>query len=228
MRTHNLNPIFFEKTKDGERIYDVSSRLIKDRTLYLDCEIDQEVASQITSLLFLLDREDSEKKINLWISSPGGSTAGFFSIFDMMYRVRAPVCTVGIGEVCSASAILLSCGSSGMRYVMPNARVMIHQIQVGGMGGSNAEIDIEVKEIRAQQEYLTEILARHTGHTKAKIKRDTKLDRWMSATDSVNYGLVDKILQPTKTLPELLTKEPKKVKEPKRSKPKQESDESEE
>jgi ATP-dependent Clp protease protease subunit len=224
MRTHNLNPIFFEKTKDGERIYDVSSRLIKDRTLYLDCEIDQEVSSQITSLLFLLDREDSEKKINLWISSPGGSTAGFFSIFDMMYRVKAPVCTVGMGEVCSAAAILLACGSSGMRYVMPNARVMIHQIQVGGMGGSNAEIDIEVKELRAQQEYLTEILARHTGHTKAKIKRDTKLDRWMSATDSVSYGLVDKILQPTKSLPDLLTREPKKVK----AKPKREPDESEE
>lgn len=223
MRTHNLNPIFFEKTKDGERIYDVSSRLIKDRTLYLDCEIDQEVASQITSLLFLLDREDSEKKINLWISSPGGSTAGFFSIFDMIYRVKAPVCTVGMGEVCSAAAILLACGSPGIRYVMPNARVMIHQIQVGGMGGSNAEIDIEVKELRAQQEYLTEILARHTGHTKSKIKRDTKLDRWMSAVDAVSYGLVDKILQPTKTLPELLSREAVKQK-----KSKQEKDESEE
>ena len=134
MRTHNLNPIFFEKTKDGEKMYDVSSRLVKDRVLYLDCEIDQEMTSQITSLLFLLDREDDNKKISLWINSPGGDAQGFFAIYDMINRIKAPVQTVCIGEACSASAILLASGTPGMRYAMPSSRVMIHQIQVENMG----------------------------------------------------------------------------------------------
>lgn len=210
MRMHNLNPIFFEKTKDGEKIYDVSSRLVKDRTLYLDCEIDQEITSQITSLLFLLDREDDSKKISLWISSPGGMVHGFFAIYDMMHRIKAPVQTVCIGEACSASALLLASGTPGMRCAMPSSRVMIHQIQVEGLGGSNAEIEINTKEIKEQQEYLTEILARHTGHTKAKIKRDTKMDKWMSAKEAVEYGIVDRILVPTKKVPDLLKRESKK------------------
>lgn len=210
MRTHNLNPIFFEKTKDGEKMYDVSSRLVKDRVLYLDCEIDQEMTSQITSLLFLLDREDDNKKISLWINSPGGDAQGFFAIYDMINRIKAPVQTVCIGEACSASAILLASGTPGMRYAMPSSRVMIHQIQVENMGGSNAEIEINTKELKEVQEYLTEILARHTGHTKAKIKRDTKMDKWFSAQGAVDYGLVDKILPPVKNLPELLKRESKK------------------
>lgn len=212
MRTNNLNPIFFEKTKDGERIYDISSRLVKDRTLYLDCEIDSDITSQITSLLFLLDRENSEKKIRLWINSPGGIVQGFFAIYDMMHRIKAPVETVCIGEACSASAILLAAGTPGMRYCMPSSRVMIHQIQIDGLSGSNAEIEINTKEIQALQDYLTEILARHTGHTKAKIKRDTKLDRWMGAQDAMDYGIVDGVLKPTKNIPDLIKKEPAKKK----------------
>ena len=208
MRTHNLNPIFFEKTKDGERMYDVSSRLVKDRTLFLDCEIDQELTSQVTSLLFLLDREDSEKKISLWINSPGGILTGFLAMYDMIQRIKAPVQTICMGEACSAAAILLAAGSPGMRYCMPNSRVMIHQIQVDGLGGSNAEIEINTKELKEVQEKLTEILARHTGHTKAKIKRDTKLDKWFSAEAAVEYGIVDQILKPTKETPELLKREP--------------------
>jgi len=211
MRTHNLNPIFFEKTKDGEKMYDVSSRLVKDRVIYLDCEIDQEITSQITSLLFLLDREDENKKISLWINSPGGDAQGFFAIYDMMNRIKAPVQTVCMGEVCSASAILLAAGTPGMRYAMPSSRVMIHQIQTE-LGGSNAEIEINTKELKEVQDYLTEILARHTGHTKAKIKRDTKMDKWFSAQGAVDYGLVDKILQPVKTRPDLLKREAKKSK----------------
>lgn len=221
MRTHNLNPIFFEKTKDGERMYDVSSRLVKDRTLFLDCEIDQEITSQVTSLLFLLDREDPEKKISLWINSPGGIVQGFFTIYDMIQRIKAPVQTVCMGECCSAAAVLLAAGSPGLRYCMPNARVMIHQIQVDGLGGSNAEIDINTKELKAIQEQLTEILARHTGHTKAKIKRDTKMDKWLSAQGAVDYGIVDQILAPTKQAPELLKRELKKADE-------EEADDSEE
>lgn len=210
MRKTNLNPIFFEKTKDGERIYDVSSRLMKDRVIYLDCEIDEEVTSQITSLIFLLDRESDTHKIQLWINSPGGLAQGFFAIYDMIQRVKAPVETICIGEASSASAILLASGSRGMRYAMPNARIMIHQIQVDGLAGSNAEIEIGTKELKEVQDRLTEILARHTGHTKAKIKRDTKMDKYMSASDAQEYGLIDKILPSAKQQPDLLKRETKK------------------
>ena len=204
MRKTNLNPIFFEKTKEGERIYDVSSRLMKDRVIFLDCEITEEVTSQITSLIFLLDRENEEAEIKLWINSPGGIAQGFFAIYDMIQRVKAPIKTVCVGEACSASAILLAAGSAGLRYAMPNSRIMIHQIQVDGLAGSNAEIEIGTKELKEVQDRLTEILARHTGNTKAKIKRDTKMDKYMSAQEALEYGLIDKILQPAKKPPELI------------------------
>jgi ATP-dependent Clp protease, protease subunit len=223
MRIHNLNPIFFEKTKDGERMYDVSARLVMDRVIYLDCEIDSEITAQVTSLLFLLDREDSEKKISFWINSPGGLLQGFFAIYDMMHRIKAPVQTVCVGEACSAAAILLAAGSPGLRYCMPNSRVMIHQIQVGGLEGSNTEIEIETRELKAQQDVLTDILARHSGHTKTKIKNDTKMDKWMNAQAAVDYGIVDKILPAYKEVPELIKREP-----PKKNRKAQENDESEE
>ena len=208
MRIHNLNPIFWEKTKDGERMYDISSRLVKDRVIFLDGEIDDEITSNVVSLLFLLDRED-ESPISLWINSGGGAVQGFLAIYDMMQRIKAPVKTVCIGEASSAAAILLASGSQGMRFAMPNSRIMIHQIQVDGIGGSNAEVEIDTREIRALQDHLTEILARHTCHTKAKIKRDTKMDKYMSAKEAIEYGLVDKILPPAKSQPELLKREKK-------------------
>jgi ATP-dependent Clp protease protease subunit len=209
MRTYNLNPIFFDKTNDGE-MYDVTSMLVKDRILFLDCEIDQEKTSQITSLLFLLDKEDSEKKIRLWINSPGGIAQGFFAIYDMIQTIKAPVQTICMGESCSAAAVLLAAGSPGLRYCMPSSRVMIHQIQIDGLGGSNTDIEIDTKELKEIQEQLTEILARHTGHTKTKIKRDTKHDRWFSAQGAVEYGLVDHIILPTKQTPEILKRELRK------------------
>lgn len=211
MRKTNLNPIFFEKTKDGERIYDVSSRLMKDRVIYLDCEIDEEVTSEITALLFLLDREDEDKPIKIWINSPGGIAQGFFAIYDMIHWIKAPVHTICVGEASSASAILLASGTAGKRTAMANSRVMIHQIQVDGLAGSNAEIEIGTKELKEIQDRLTEILARHTGHTKAKIKRDTKMDKYMSAEEALEYGLIDNILVPKKEPPELLKREVKKV-----------------
>lgn len=213
MRTYNLNPVFFENTKDGEKIYDVSSRLIKDRVIFLSEELDTENTSSILSLLFLLDREDEEKPISLWINSPGGIAHGFFAIYDMIQRIKAPVRTVCMGEACSAAAMLLASGSKGLRYAMPNSRVMIHQIQVGGMAGSNTEIEIETKELKAIQDRLTDIFARHTGHTKAKVKRDTKMDKYMSAQEAIDYGIVDKILEYKKEQPELLKKEPKSKKQ---------------
>lgn len=207
MRTHNLNPIF----KDNESMYDVSSILLKDRILFLDCEIDQEITSWITSMLFLLDREDSKDKISLWISSPGGIVQGFFAIYDMIQRIQAPVQTICMGEACSAAAILLAAGTPGLRYCMLNSRVMIHQIQIDGLGGSNAEVELNAKELKEVQEQLTDILSRHTGHTKAKIKKDTKMDKWFSAKNAVDYGLVDHILMPTKQIPELIMRDKREL-----------------
>lgn len=210
LRTRNIQPVFFEKTKDGERVFDISTRLIKDRTIFIDCEIDEEITSQVISLLFLLDREDSEKKINLWINSIGGFASGLFGIYDMMYRIKAPVRTVCMGEACSAAAALLAAGSVGHRYIMPHARVMIHEIQADNFGGSNAEVEIGAKEIRAMNNQVIEMLARHTGHTKAKIKRDIQRDKYMGAQEAVEYGLVDKILPYTKEIPPLIKREIKK------------------
>ena len=215
MRTNNLNPIFIEKTKDGETMYDLSSRMIKDRVIYLDCEIDDEVTSQITSLLFLLDREArSEEKSNkksepitFWINSPGGDVTGLFAIYDMMQRIHCDIITICVGAASSAAAILLSAGSPGMRYIQPHGRVMIHQIQVGGLSGSNTEIEIEAGELKIINNSLIEILARHCGRTRAKVKRDTKLDKYLSAQEAVDYGIVDHILPAYKKSPELIAKE---------------------
>lgn len=206
MRKNNLNPIFFEKTKDGEVMYDTSSRLIKDRVIFLDSAIDMELASQIVQLLFLLDREESDDPIQLWISSPGGCVEGFFAIYDMIQRIETPVMTVCMGEACSAAALLLAAGSHGMRYSMPNARIMIHQIQVDGLGGSNAEIEISTKELKKLQAKLTEVLAIHTGKSKAKINKDTKMDRYLSAKEAQEYGIIDEIMKPKKNVPVLIEK----------------------
>lgn len=202
MRTSNTNPIFIEKTKDGERIYDISSRLLKDRVIFLDSEIDQEVASNIVALLFLLDRESSEP-ISLWINSNGGILEGLFAIYDMMQRIKCPVKTICVGEACSAAAVLLAAGSKGIRFAMPNSRIMIHQIQINGMEGTNAEIEVSAKELKKLQSLLTETIARHTGNSVVKIKRDIKLDKYLSAKEAIEYGLIDKLLIPSKEIPEL-------------------------
>lgn len=194
----NFNPVFIEKTKNGEVMYDISSRLLKDRVIYLDGEIDDEVASQITSLLFLLDREDSENLIKLWISSPGGSAYGMFSIYDMIQRIKAPVRTICIGFAASAGAVLLCAGTPGERYALPNSRIMIHQLQLSGIGGSNAEVEVDTKESKKLQNNMLDILSKHTGNTKAKIKRDIKFDKYLSAEEAKAYGIIDNILTPSK------------------------------
>jgi ATP-dependent Clp protease protease subunit len=204
MQFRNINPIFFEKTKEGEAFYDVYARLVKDRVIYLTEEIDSDVASVVSSLLFLLDREDKdEEPIQLWINSPGGNVNDFFAIYDMMQLVKSPIKTICIGSASSAAAVLLSAGSPGLRYITPNAHVMIHQIQVDGVGGTGTEVEIEAREVKKIKNKLNEILARHTGHTTAKIKRDCEHDKYLDAKAAVEYGIADHILGPTKKLPEL-------------------------
>jgi ATP-dependent Clp protease, protease subunit len=198
-----MNPMFYEKTKDGEALYDIYARLVKERVIFLAEEIDPETSSIVAGLLFLLDQEDSEEPISLWIHSPGGDVQAFFAIYDMMQLIRAPVKTICIGEANSAAAILLAAGSAGMRYATANAHVMVHQVSVEGVGGTGTEVEIEAREVKKLKSRLTEILARHTGHSVGKIRRDCEHDRYMDAEAAKEYGIIDHILGPNKPIPEL-------------------------
>jgi ATP-dependent Clp protease protease subunit len=206
MRAFNINPIFYEKTKDGEALYDIYARLVKERVVYLTDEIDSESASIITAVLFLLDQEDSEEPIQLWINSNGGDTQAFFAIYDMIQLVKAPVKTICIGAASSAAAMLLAAGSKGMRYATSNAHVMIHQVQVEGVGGTGTEVEIEAREIKKLKGRIEEILACHTGQGIRKIRRDCEHDKYMDAQTAKEYGIIDHILKPSKNIPELKTR----------------------
>jgi ATP-dependent Clp protease protease subunit len=204
MQYQNINPIFFEKTKDGEAFYDVHARLVKDRVIFLSEEIDSATASTVVALLFLLDREDKEEEpISLWINSPGGDIHEFFAIYDMIQLVKAPVKTVCIGSASSAAAMLLAAGTPGLRYATPNSHVMIHQVQVEGVGGTGTEFEIEAKEVKKINNRITEILARHTGQTMTKIRKDCQHDKYLEASAAREYGIIDHILGPSKTIPDL-------------------------
>lgn len=203
MRYKNVNPVFFEKTKDGEILYDVYARLVKDRIIFLHEEIDSEVASVIVALLLVLDQEDKEEPISLYINSPGGSVESFFAIYDVMQLVHAPIKTICVGEASSAAAILLAAGSAGMRFATTHSRVMIHQIQIGSMEGSGTDLENTAKEVKALKKKLTEVLARHTGQSYKKVLNDCEVDKYLSSEEAKAYGIVDEILLPTKVIPEM-------------------------
>ena len=203
MSLKNMNPVFWEKTKEGEVLYDVYSRLVKDRIIFLHEEVDSSVASVIVALLLILDEEDNETPISIYINSPGGAVESLFAIYDLMQLIKAPIRTICVGEASSAAAILLAAGTKGLRFATVNSRIMIHQIQIGGVEGSGTDVETTAKEIKSLKKRLTEILARHTGQSYRKVLRDCEVDKYMSAEEAKNYGLVDEILQPTKIIPEL-------------------------
>ncbi len=206
-----MNPLFYEKTKEGEALYDVHARLVKERVIFLSEEIDSETSSIVAALLFLLDQENDVEPISLWINSPGGDVQAFFAIYDMMQLVRSPVKTICIGEANSAAAILLAAGSKGMRYATANAHVMVHQVQVDGVGGTGTEVEIEAREVKKLKNRLTELLARHTGHSVGKIRRDCEHDKYLDAETAKEYGIIDHILGPNKQIPELKTRQRKSI-----------------
>ena len=206
MKASNFNPIWYEKTKDGEMMTDVYSRLVKDRILFVTGEITQETASTVVAMLLLLDSQDDSKEIELWINSDGGAVDGFFAIYDVMQTIKAPVRTVCFGTASSAAAMLLASGAPGLRFCMPNARIMIHEIQIGSIGGTGTEVDISAKETKIVNTKVKEVLARHTGNALSKIKRDTSYDKYFDAVDAKAYGLVDKIISFNKKIPELKRK----------------------
>ncbi|WP_297811341.1 ATP-dependent Clp endopeptidase proteolytic subunit ClpP [uncultured Helicobacter sp.] len=186
-------PTVIEKSGRGERAYDIYSRLLKDRIILLSGQIDDGVASSIVAQLLFLEAEDPEKDIYLYINSPGGVVTSGLSIYDTMNYVKPDISTICIGQAASMGAFLLSCGTKGKRYSLPNARIMIHQ-PLGGAQGQATEIEIQAKEILRLKASLNEILAANTNQPLEKIAKDTDRDFYLSAYEAQEYGLIDNVL----------------------------------
>jgi len=194
-------PIVVESTGRSERAYDIYSRLLKDRIILLGTPVDDHVASLICAQLLFLESENPEKPINLYINSPGGSVTAGLAIYDTMQYISSPVSTVCIGQAASMGALLLCAGEAGMRYALPNARIMIHQ-PMGGAQGQATDIEIQANEILRLKKRLNEIMAHHTGQKLKKIEVDTERDYFMGVEEAKKYGLIDKILVSRKDLQE--------------------------
>ncbi|HLU53014.1 MAG TPA: ATP-dependent Clp endopeptidase proteolytic subunit ClpP [Acidimicrobiia bacterium] len=186
-------PTVFEQTSRGERYFDIYSRLLKDRIIFLGTPIDDSVANLIMAQLLHLESEDPDKDIFLYINSPGGSITSLFAIYDTMQYVRPDVNTVCMGMAASAAAVLLAGGAPGKRFALPHARVMLHQPH-GGAQGQATDIEIQARLIVQMREQLNQILAEHTGQPYEKIAQDTERDYWMLAEEAKEYGVVDAIL----------------------------------
>jgi ATP-dependent Clp protease protease subunit len=183
-----------EQTGKGERAYDIYSRLLKDRIIFLGEPIDEALANIIVAQMLFLESEDPDKDINLYINSPGGIVTAGLAIYDTMQYVKCPVSTICVGQAASMGALLLSGGSKGKRIALPNARIMIHQ-PLGGAQGQATDIEIHAREILQLREKLTDILVEHTGQSRRKVKADTERDFFMSAEEAVSYGIIDKVIQ---------------------------------
>lgn len=193
MATNNLIPYVIETTGRGERAYDIYSRLLKDRIIFIGSPITDDLANLIIAQLIFMESEDPDKDIHLYVNSPGGVVTAGMAIYDTMQYVRPDVSTLCMGQATSMGAILLAAGTKGKRYALPHARVMIHQ-PLGGFQGQAADIAIHAQEILRMRERLNEILAKHTGQELEKIQGDTDRDFFMSANDALEYGLVDEVV----------------------------------
>lgn len=189
----SLIPMVVEKTSGGERAYDIYSRLLKDRIVFVSGEIEDEMANAIVAQLLFLQAEDSKKEISMYINSPGGSVTAGLAILDTMRMVKCPVATYCVGQAASMGAILLSTGEKGKRHALPNARIMIHQ-PWGGAEGKASDIEITAKEILRLKEILNGILAKHSGQKMADVVKDTDRDHFMSAEEAKKWGLIDEVL----------------------------------
>ena len=189
-----LVPIVIEKSQMGERAYDIYSRLLKDRVIFLGEPIDDAVANTLIAQLLFLDAENSKEDIKLYINSPGGSVTSALAMYDTIQHVKADVSTICIGQAASAAAVLLAAGKKGKRFALPNARVLIHQV-MGGAEGQQKDILIAANEITRIKDQLNSILSKHTGQPVKKIETDTDRDFWMTADEAKKYGIVDKIIQ---------------------------------
>ncbi|MBD3792631.1 MAG: ATP-dependent Clp endopeptidase proteolytic subunit ClpP [Campylobacterales bacterium] len=186
-------PYVIEQTGRGERSYDIYSRLLKDRIVMLSGEVNDAVASSIVAQLLFLEAQDPDKDIYFYINSPGGVITSGFSIFDTMNYIKPDVTTICIGQAASMGAFLLAAGEKGKRYALPHSRIMIHQ-PLGGAQGQSTDIQIQAKEIQRMKDILNEILGERTGKTAEQLEKDTERDKFMSAAEAVEYGLIDKVL----------------------------------
>jgi ATP-dependent Clp protease protease subunit len=190
-------PYVIEKSHQGERSYDIYSRLLKERIVFLGSQVNDEVANSIMAQLLFLEKEDPTKDIMFYINSPGGSVSAGLAIYDTMQHIKAPVSTVCIGLAASMGSVLLAAGSKGKRFALPNSEVMIHQV-LGGAEGQASDIEIAANHILRTKKKLNEILAKHTGKSLAQVTKDSDRDNWMTAQEALDYGLVDKIIKSTK------------------------------
>ena len=186
-------PTVIEKSGQIERAYDIYSRLLKDRIIFLGTQIDDTVANSVIAQLLFLDAQGGDEDIRMYINSPGGVVTAALAIYDTMQHVSADVSTICVGSAASAASLLLAAGAKGKRYILPNAEVMIHQV-LGGASGQASDVDIHARHILATKERLNAIMAKHTGQKIATIERDSDRDNYMTAAQAKKYGLVDKIL----------------------------------
>lgn len=193
MDNQYLIPMVVEKSAQGERAYDIYSRLLKDRIIFIGSPIDDSVANAVIAQLLFLDSQNPKEDIKMYINSPGGSVTSALAIYDTMQYAKADVQTICIGMAASAAALLLSAGKKGKRMALPNSEVMIHQV-LGGAQGQATDVDIHARHILKIRDRLNKILAKHTGQKLAKIEKDTERDYFMSADEACKYGIVDKVI----------------------------------
>src|SRR5918996_2532078 len=186
-----LIPMVVEQTSRGERAYDIYSRLLKDNVIFLGQAIDDNVANLVIAQMLFLEAENPEKDISLYINSPGGSVTAGFAIYDTMQYVKPDIATICLGQAASYAAVLLAAGKKGKRYALPNARVLLHQPWLQGLGGQASDIDIHAKDIMRMKQRISQILSNHTGQPLDKIDRDTDRDYILQSTEAVEYGVVD-------------------------------------
>lgn len=188
-----LIPIVIEQSARGERAYDIYSRLLKDRIIFMGEQVYDNMANTIIAQLLFLESEDPDKDINLYINSPGGSVTAGLAIYDTMQYIKPEVATICMGQATSMGALLLAAGAKGKRYALPHARVMIHQ-PLGGVQGQATDIDIQAREILKIKNLIHDILARHTGQSLEKIRLDTERDFFMDCDEAVKYGIIDRVI----------------------------------
>jgi ATP-dependent Clp protease protease subunit len=190
-----LIPTVIEKTSFGERAYDIYSRLLKERIIFLGGPINDAVANTVIAQLLFLDHEDSKKEIKLYINSPGGSVTAGLAIYDTMQHVKSDVSTICIGLAASMGSFLLAAGKKGKRFSLPNSEILIHQVMMEGIGGQATEVEIAARQVLKLKDRLNQILAKHTGQPMSKVEKDTDRDHYMTATEAKDYGIVDEIIK---------------------------------
>jgi ATP-dependent Clp protease protease subunit len=189
-----LVPIVVEQDHRGERAYDIYSRLLRDRIIFLGSAVDDDVANLVIAQLLFLEAEDPEKDIHLYVNSPGGSLTAGLAIYDTMQYVQPDIATICVGQAASMGAVLLAAGAKGKRLALPNSRIMIHQPWIGGLQGQATEVEIQAREILKLRQRLNEILQHHTGKPLEQIAKDTDRDYYMSGTEALEYGIIDQVM----------------------------------